>query len=151
MNKRTIRNKRGDLGGPIVTLLLAVAGIAIAGGVIAYMMGFVGNLQRPSIQADSVMLVNENKHWILVFNVDTTNSRSLTITSITIVDDDGNSVSIDLSDNPVVIKSGISKTEKIDLTEHLKSNQNLKIGGKATYKVILYTNVGVYRLTATLE
>jgi len=148
--RKSLRNRRGDLGGPIVTLLLAVAGIAIAGGVIAYMMGYMGNLQKPNIEADSVTLTKETRdgqtHWILSFSVDTTNSRALKITSITIVDDNG-AKTIDLSKNPIVVESGKSEVKKIDLTA---LNSDLTFGDKASYKVVLYTNAGVYRLTATL-
>jgi len=164
MNMKRSSRKKGDIGGPVVTLLLAVAGIAIAGFVIAYMMGYVFTAQKPYIDPTSVYLQYENQKWNLLFTVNTPNSGTLVVKKIVIVDDNGESHTLTSETGKIplnyngkdgsYVPSGIKADVTINLSGLQDSNQNGlssdNFGSNGMYRVVLFTNHGEYDLNAKM-
>ena len=139
---RRLRARRGDIGGPIVTLLLAVAGIAIAVIVIGYMMGAVGGMKKPIIESDSAFVYKNGTSWTLEFNLENPSGKTINITDVRIKDDTGNLVSAS-SITPKQVE-GHTKA-KIKATFN-----NANLGSKDQYTFIVDTTAGTVQAYATI-
>ena len=136
------RARRGEIGSPIVSLILAVAGIAIAIIVIGYMMGAVGGMKKPVIESDSAFVYIKNGTCTLEFNIDNPSSKTVTIDSVRIKDDTDNLVTASNID-PTTIPG----KEKVKVVVTFDSAQ---CGAKDTYDFIVDTSAGTVRGTASM-
>ena len=137
-----MRARRGELGGPIVSLLLAVAGIAIAVIVIGYMMGAIGGMKKPIIESDSAFLYQANGTWTLEFNIENPSGKKITINDVRIKDDNGNLVSAN-SIQPTEVPGH----EKVKVKATFG---NATLGSKDAYTFIVDTSAGTVQGTATV-
>jgi len=138
----SLRARKGEIGSPIVSLILAVAGIAIAVIVIGYMMGAVGGMRKPMIEEGSAFLyyVETNDTWILEFNLDNPTGKTVNITEIRIKDDTGALVKAD--DYTPEEVAGKTKTKII--AKFTKA----QLGKADTYTFIVDTTAGTIQGTA---
>ena len=133
------RIRKAALGGPIVTLLIAVAAIAIAAVVIGMFWRMVP--QQPVVDSSSASLYYIGDKWYLTFKVTNPTGKTIKfqnpplelegdkdlISINTLYDNEGNEVT--------QLKPGQSVIIKIVVTSD-------DIGGKDTYKAILHTDAG---------
>ncbi len=139
-----VRARKGEIGSPIVSLILAVAGIAIAVIVIGYMMGAVGGMKKPMIEEGSAIIYYDqtNNTWVLEVNIDNPTSKTVTIDSVRVKDDTGKLVTAD-SINPTQLP-GKTKTKVV------ATFSNAQLGEADTYTIIIDTSAGTIQGTATL-
>jgi len=136
--------RKGEIGTPIVSLILAVAGIAIAVIVIGYMMGAVGGMKKPMIEEGSALLYQNktNGTWVLEFNLDNPSGKTVTIDNIRIKDDSGKLVAADnFQPNQVP-----GKTKQKIVATFTKA----QLGSSDTYTIIIDTSAGTIQGTASV-